>query len=181
MVNGGGRQESGDAPRDPSRSRTTLVMDQLLSRGPLLSRSNSETTGGPGPPDPWASVSGVLLAADPRLVANHLAWLVFAVHGEGSGSSSGQVEDQIRILVRALDERHQHDLLVEALDQTPPWTADAVTDDDETIIGYASDLTTATDGHPEDSPYVALAATAVHWATGILDHRGSSVAHRRRA
>ncbi len=181
MVNGGGREQSGDASRNQSRSRTGLVMDHLLSRGPLLSPSNGQTTGGADPPDPWMSVSAVLHAADPRLVADHLAWLVSAEQGRGNGSSSDHVEDQIRILVRALDERHEHDLLVGALDQIPPWTAVVVIPDDDAIIGYTSELSTATDGQPGDSPYVALAASAVRWAAHILDHRVSSVAHPRRA
>ena len=120
MVNRGDGVERGDLARAPSRSRTTLVIDHLLSRGPLLSPSTSETTGRPGASDPWTSVAPVLQAAHGALVANHLSWLVAPVDGEDHGTSSVLVEDQIRILVRALDEGHEHDLLVGALDQDVP-------------------------------------------------------------
>ena len=181
MVQGGGRDEGADQWDAAPRSRTALVMDHLLSRGPFLSRPTSVTTGRPAESDPWAAVWPVLRAADETLVANHLSWLLSVGPGDGNRPSSSQLEDQIRILVRALDERHEHDLLVEVLDEISPWAAGAVAQDDETLIAYGADLTVATDGQGEDSPYLTLAAGAVQWAALVLDHRSSSPARPPRA
>jgi hypothetical protein len=194
MASGGDRGRFGREPhiehrssdRDPvvPRSRTGLVIDQLLSRGPLLTTASSPDSLEKGGTQPWSAVSVVLGATSPSILEGHLTWLVARAQPVNPGgpvnhrsSLRALVEDQARILIRALDERHQDDAIARALETS--WTAADVPDDNDDIIAYASDLTTVTTSQPDDSPYLGLARSAVVVAEEILDDRGASMAHRR--
>jgi hypothetical protein len=188
MASGGERGRFGREPHiehrsnDPDpvvpRSRTGLVIDQLLSRGPLLTAASS-----PDGPDgdgrqPWSTVSAVLAATSSSILEGHLTWLADRANPVDHRSTlRALVEDQARILIRALDERHADDAIARALER--PWAEADVPDNDDDITAYVSDLTAATTGQPDASPYVGLARSAVVVAEEILDHRGGSTAQRR--
>ncbi len=164
-----------DATPVGHRSRTGQVIDTLLSRGPVIGRPS----GARGGADPWASVSPVLRATAPSVVEGHLTWLVNAtVPDDHLSPWRIAVEDQARILIRALDERSEDDAVTRALERS--WTVDAVGDDDD-VATYVSALRAATRQQPQDSPYAALARSAGAFAAGILDHRRSSTRRRRLA
>jgi len=188
MASGGERGSFGREPHiehrssDPDpvvpRSRTGLVIDQLLSRGPLLATACVPQSRGRGGPPPWSAISAVLGATSPSILEGHLTWLVArAQPGDHLSSLRVLAEDQARILIRALDERHEDDAIARAFEKS--WAAADVPDDDDDIIAYVSDLTTVTAGQPDDSPYLGLARSAVVVAEEILDDRGASMAHRR--
>jgi len=125
-------------------------------------------------------VAPVLHRTTPTILGGHLTWLCGRTAPDDHLSSPPiSVEDQIRILIRALDERHEDDVISRALEQR--WTADDVPDEDEEIERYASDLRRAISGQPDDSPFVALADSAERVTAEILDHRGTSTARRRSA
>jgi len=155
-------------------------MDELLSRGPVIGqwrRRGADATPAAGP---WVTISHVLGTTAPSILEAHLTWL--AARSQGHDHRSPQrvhTEDQARILIRALDERHEDDVISRALEQR--WTADDVPDEDEEIERYASDLRRAISGQPDDSPFVALADSAERVTAEILDHRGTSTARRRSA
>jgi hypothetical protein len=164
------------------RSRTGLIMDQLLSRGPLADAERltlvTDATNGPSSPGSWASVAQILGAASASILEGHLTWLVALAPREDHLSAHRVLmEDQARILIRALDERHEDDVITRALEQ--PWTAEDVIDDDEDLIGYASDLNTTTSGQPHWSPYVALAHSAGKVVAEVLHHRNPSTGRPR--
>jgi len=62
-----------------------------------------------------------------------------------------------------------------------PWTEHRVHDDDDALITYASALRRAAAGQPDDSPYVALAASAARVTAEILGRRDASTARGRSA
>jgi hypothetical protein len=188
MASGGNRGSSGRAAHiehrssDPDpvvpRSRTGLVIDQLLSRGPLLTRGAPPDSLGRGGTQPWSAVTAVLGATSPSILEAHLTWLVARADPMDRLSPVRVLaEDQARILIRTLEERHEDDAIARALETS--WTDADVPDSDDDIIAYASDLTTVTTGQPDDSPYLGLARSAVVVAEEILDDRGASMAHRR--
>jgi hypothetical protein len=166
------------------RSRTGLVIDQLLSRGPLLTTAPSPDPLRNGGTEPWSVVSAVLGATSLSILEGHLTWLVARAQTVDPVDRRDQLsslrvlaEDQARILIRALDERDEDDVIARALEKS--WTAADVPDSDDDIIAYASDLTAVTTGQPDGSPYLGLARSAVVVAEEILTDRGASVAQRR--
>jgi hypothetical protein len=182
MASGGTKKRVGEGAQVEHRSRTGLVMDQLLSRGPHLGRPAAGGVGARGGADPWTAVSSVLRATSLSLLEGHLTWLVARTPSDDHLSPHRiTTEDQARILIRALDEADEEDAVARAL--TRSWTVDAVVDDDEDededVVRYASDLGRVTEGQPDDSPYVALARSAAAIADEILDHRGTSMPRRR--
>jgi hypothetical protein len=173
-IGGSKRRFEQESPGE--RSRTALVIDQLLSRGPMVGQAS------PGPDArsatrPWTSVGEVLRSSTPTILEGHLTWL--AARTQRIDPLSPQrilLEDQIRILVRSLDERDEDDAITRALEQ--PWVADGVPDDGDGIITYATALRRASEGQPDDSPYVALARSAAMVAAEILGHRDSATTRR---
>ncbi len=158
------------------RSRTAIVMDELLSRGPVIGQWRRP--GATGAAGPWMTVRQVLAATAPSILEAHLTWLVAETRGHHHRSPQRVlVEDQARILIRALDDGNEDAVVARALEQ--PWTADGVPDDDEAVITYASALRRATAGQPDDSPYVALARSAAQVTAEILGRRDSSTARSR--
>ncbi len=171
MASGGTKKRVGEGAHVEPRSRTGLVIDQLLSRGPLLGRPAAGA-------DPWTAVSPVLRATSPSLLEGHLTWLVARTPSEDHLSPHRiAIEDQTRILIRALDEGDGDDAVARALARS--WAVDAVDDHDGDVVRYASDLGRVTEGQPDDSPYVALARSAAVIADEILDHRGTPMPRRR--
>jgi hypothetical protein len=200
MASGGKRESFGREPHiehrssDPDpvvpRSRTGLVIDQLLSRGPLLTTASSPDSLRNGGTEPWSAVSAVLGVTSPSILEGHLTWLVARAQPVDPVDHRDQqdrrdhplsprvlAEDQARILIRALDERNEDDAIARGLEQS--WTAADVPDSDDDIIAYASDLTTVTTGQPDSSPFLGLARSAAVLAEEILADRGASVAQRR--
>ena len=178
MANGGSGKAVGDEWRGSRRSRTTVVIDHLLSRGPMTAdvaaaagSDGAERTG------PWVSVFEVLAHTAPSILEGHLTWLVAGVEGDHGSPLSIAVADQTRILIRALENGDEDDAIIRALEQ--PWNPGIVSDDDGAIARYASGLSAATTGQPDASPYVALATSADHLADELLDVRGSALARRR--
>jgi hypothetical protein len=192
MASGGSRVHSSRTTAPTPRSRTGLVIDQLLSRGP-----NPHPTAGGGRADatsgPWASVAPILRRTATAVLEGHLGWLVARAELHDPFSSERiLLEDQVRILLRALEERGDDEAITRALergttarpspenDQTAsdvPGSGDPGCDDpdidEDDVLRYASDLSTATGRHLEASPYVALAGSAAQLADEILDHRGA--------
>jgi hypothetical protein len=182
MANGGSRKPVADEGRGHERSRTAVVIDHLLSRGPMTATLvtaavDSDTADGA---EPWVSVFPVLRRTAPSILEGHLTWLVARVEGDDPRSSPAVVvEDQTRILIRALEHggEDEDEIIIRALEQ--PWNAAIVSDDDEDIARYASDLRAATAGQPDTSPFVALALSADDMADELFDLRGSTLARRR--
>jgi hypothetical protein len=156
--------------QDTARSRTAVVIDELLSRDPA---SWSAAPDGGTVPEQWSSVSPLLRDTAPSIVEGHLTWLVAGARGHDHLSSPRMLlEDQARILIRALDERDEDEAINRALDRS--WAADAVADDDAGIVLYAWELSTRTAGQPPESPYAALAESAARMVAEILDHRAEA-------
>jgi hypothetical protein len=176
MTSGGRRKRFSEEPTVGPRTRTALVMDQLLSRGSGLGNGDPEVAGSPAG---WSSVGHVLHATSPSILEVHLACLVSRTPGDHRSSHRILAEDQARILVRALDERGEDEAMARALEE--PWNIDDVPGDDNDFITYASALRRATGGQPEESPYLALAHSAAKLAVEILGHRDSSTARRHPA
>src|SRR5580700_2275967 len=162
MANGGSSRAMGDERRGYRRSRTTVVIDHLLSRGPLSAALVTAATGGDDA-ETWLSVFPVLHDTAPSILEGHLTWLVSRVDGDDHLSPSPvEVEDQTRILIRALEQRGEDDVVIRALEQS--WNPGLVPDDDGDIAGYVSGLRSATADQPDASPFVALARSADHLA-----------------
>jgi hypothetical protein len=177
MTTGETKKPVGPSLRGTARARTTAVIDQLLSRGPVIApitwRPEGPTTAGW-----WTAVSPVLRRTTPSLLEGHLTWLVARAEGQDPRAPQRiALEDQARILIRALDEIDEDDAVTVALEQR--WTVDDVTDSDDGVLVYAEDLRSQSAGQPAHSPYVALAGSAADMAEVILEHRGSPVATRR--
>jgi hypothetical protein len=95
-----------------------------------------------------------------------------AAPSSGDGSSAPRlIEDQVRILVRALDENDQDTVVTGALDERRPWSAGADASDASDVMRYAAELRRLTAGQPADSPYTALADSAFEVAAAIVAHR----------
>ncbi len=171
-------QRVNDDGHGGQRSRTAIVMDELLSRGPVIGQwRRPDATNAAGP---WVTIRHVLGTTSPSILEGHLTWLVAATGGHHHRSPAlVLVDDQARILIRALDERDEDAVIARALEQ--PWAVDTVPDADEAVITYASALRRATGGQPDDSPYVALARSAALVAAEILGRRDSSTARSRSA
>ncbi|HXQ44557.1 MAG TPA: hypothetical protein VN816_07945 [Acidimicrobiales bacterium] len=178
MASGGGKRRDDDTAPVDHGTRTGLVIDQLLSRGPVIGRQAAAGSAR-GADDPWAPVSSVLRSTAPSILEGHLTWLVnVTVPDELLSPQRVLTEDQARILIRALDEGGEDDAIARALEQS--WTLETVHDDHD-VMAYASALGAVTGNQPDDSPYVALAHSAAAFAAGILDHRRSPVRRRRSA
>jgi hypothetical protein len=176
MTNGGSTPV-GDERRGRKRSRTTVVIDHLLSRGPLTAQLATGAADCDGA-EPWVSVLRVLHHTAPSILEGHLTWLVAGDEDDHHRSCpSIAVEDQTRILIRALEGDALDEVVIRALEQ--PWDAGIVPDDDAAIARYASELRTVTADQPDASPFVALARSADHMADELFDLRGSDLAPRR--
>jgi len=166
------------------RSRTTTVIDQLLTRGPMTAQVTGSTAARTVPATiteqdrsekntaapPYASVSPVLHGTAPSILEGHLTWLVARADADDHLSPHRIFwQDQTRILIRALEERAEDDVIIRALEQ--PWTSAVVSDDDADLDRYASELSRATAGQSHRSPYAALASSAGQMCGEILDHR----------
>jgi hypothetical protein len=177
MANGGSREPVGDELRGNRRSRTTVVIDELLSRGPMTAELLAAGAGSDAS-EPWASVFAVLRHTAPSILEGHLTWLVARVEDDDHRSPGRvAVEDQTRILIRALEHGAHDEAVIRALEQ--PWEAAIVADDDGDVARYASGLRAATVDHLDASPFVALATSADHMADELCDLRGSALASRR--
>jgi hypothetical protein len=177
MTSGGRRKRFSEEPSVAPRSRTALVMDQLLSRGPELSDA---ATGSSGSPRGWPSVGHLLHSTSASILEVHLACLVSTTPpGDHLSSQRILAEDQARILIRALDERGEDEAIARALEE--PSNLDDVPDDDNDFLTYATALRRATGGQPDESPYLALARSAAKLAAEILGNRDSSTARRHPA
>jgi hypothetical protein len=139
MTNGGSTPV-GDERRGRKRSRTTVVIDHLLSRGPLTAQLATGAADCDGA-EPWVSVLRVLHHTAPSILEGHLTWLVAGDEDDHHRSCpSIAVEDQTRILIRALEGDALDEVVIRALEQ--PWDAGIVPDDDAAIARYASELRT---------------------------------------
>jgi hypothetical protein len=133
-------------------------------------------------------VAPILRRTATAVLEGHLSWLVARAELHDPFSSERiLLEDQVRILLRALEERGDDEAITRALERgttTEPSPAvghsafedpgfDDPDVDDGDVLRYASDLSTATGRHLEASPYVALAGSAAQLADEILDHHGS--------
>ncbi|HVC69109.1 MAG TPA: hypothetical protein VNC61_02475 [Acidimicrobiales bacterium] len=155
------------------------MIDHLLSREPSTAeeRRTSGKADRRSPKSASTSVSAVLHQTSATVLGAHLAWLV--ARGQRTGQLSAQrviLEDQARVLIYALDERGEKDIMARSIGAF--WNPDDVADDDDAILGYASALGLATADEPDHSPYVALAKSAGVATTEILDQRGASADRR---
>jgi hypothetical protein len=151
------------------RSRTALVIDELLGRGPLTAPG----AGGETAPEQWSSLSPVLRVTAPSILQGHLTWLATGAGAHDHLSSERiLLEDQARILIRALDERDEDEAITGALEHR--WAAADVVDDDAAIVLYAWELSTRAAGQPPGSPYAALADSAARVVAEVLDHRAET-------
>ncbi len=126
---------------------------------------------------PWPTVAAVLRRTAPSALAGHLSWLAARVTPDDHGSAHRvMTEDQIRIIVRALDEDGQHEAVTGALEQ--PWDPVTVVDGDDDLVAYASDLTVATSDQPGGSPAAALADSAAEFAAAVVAFRTASARRR---
>jgi hypothetical protein len=176
MASGGTDKITGRERTAPAPTRTTRVISALLSRRAVPASFDTPASVAPTS----HGVSVVLERTAPSILEGHLTWLVSQTERHDPLSPARvALEDQARILIGALDACDEDGAVTVALEQ--PWTAAQVPDDEQVIVTYAADLTSATAGHPDDSPSVALARSATDVITEILDHRRSSTASRRRA
>jgi hypothetical protein len=167
----------GCRPHLGTRSRTGLVIDQLLSRGPTAGLIAIADAKERHTNDPWISVRRVFRSTTPSLLEAHLTWLVDRAERIGHLSPRRiLVEDQVRILIRALEDGGEDDAITRSLEE--PWSADAVPDGDDDIITYASALRRATESRHGSPPYVAVAQSAERMAAEILEGRRSSIKRR---
>jgi hypothetical protein len=141
---------AGDGRPGWSPSRTTRVIDELLSRG-----SDGRPVNGDG------GIIGAILRATPAPVLEvHLTWL--AAHGARQdllAPTRSQVEDQARLLLRALDEAGADDAIARALEQGGTADGSVVTDDD--LARYCAALTAPGAQRPDNGPAAALAVSAI--------------------
>jgi hypothetical protein len=184
MVSSEPRKPGGARVGIASRSRTTTVIDHLLSRGPMTAQVNGATAAptvpatatGQGRSEKnraaprYASVSPVLRCTAPSILEGHLTWLVARAEADVHLWPHRIFwQDQTRILIRALEERAEDDVIIRALEQ--PWTSAVIGDDDADLDRYASELSRATAGQSDRCPYAALASSAGQMRDEILDHR----------
>jgi hypothetical protein len=179
MASGGRTRRLGKDPDVPgrrqagTRTRTALVMDQLLSRGPVVGQRFTAESGGHRASGPWTSVGYVLRTTAPSILERHLTWVVAQTPSDDHLSPRrALLEDQARILITALEERDEDEVVSRALDQGQDGRP--LPDQDNEIITYATALRRATEGQPDDSPYVALAQSAARVLAESLGHRRSS-------
>jgi hypothetical protein len=176
MASGGTDKTMGRAQTAPSPSRTTRVIGALLSHGPGVSTYGTSVSAD----EASHRISVVLQRTVPSILEGHLTWLVSQTEGHDPLSPSRVVlEDQARILIGALDACEEDGAVTVALEQ--PWHAAQVSDDEQDLVTYASALTTATAGLPDDSPALGLARSATEVVTEVLSCRRSPMAPRRRA
>jgi len=144
-----------------------------LSLGPLAG-------GGVDGARPWTTVRHVLAATEPSILESHLSWLVARIGTDDHLSPRRiLIEDQVRILVRALDERHEDDVISRALDGDGGDVESGNRDNE--LLTYATALRRATAGEPRHSPHVALAHSAARVAADILSQREDHAPRRQHA
>lgn len=173
MASGGRGDGTGQEWHPGPRSRTSLVIDELLARDVADDASAPAVTAQHGAePVAKTSIGDVLRRTTTTVLEMHLTWLVGRTQRNDHRSSQRiLLQDQARILIAALDERGESEAIARALER--PWIAVDVRDHDG-IGAYASDLMLATSGEPGYSPYVLLAHSAAKVAADVLDGRGSS-------
>jgi hypothetical protein len=172
MTSGEETTRSGGDRSVAPRSRTALVIDELLSRGRRTGPAEAGTGGGTAP-EQWSSISPVLRGTAPSILLGHLAWLATRARSHDHLSSERiLLEDQARILIRALDERDEDEAVTWALDHR--WAAADVVGDDAAIVLYAWELSTRTAGQLPGSPSAALADSAARVVAEVLDHRADT-------
>lgn len=103
------------------------------------------------------TVEGLLLATSSQVVETHLRWLVDQCHRCRMSPRRTLLEDQARLLIDALYQRDEFELVSRALDE--PWISE-FDEQSKQFASYAEGLGHLTIGQPEYSPYAALAQSA---------------------
>lgn len=130
-----------------------------------LQITGTEDAAGDGAPvgDPSATmaaattVEALLLVTSGTLIGTHLWWLVDQCHRCRLSPRRMLLEDQARLLIDALYQRGEYDLVARALEE--PWAGEFGDSRDE-VTAYVEQLGRLTEGQPEYSPYAALASSA---------------------
>lgn len=105
------------------------------------------------------SVTDILSTTAPEVLGLHLEWLVTKARGQPQLSNQRVLfEDQSKILIDALAEREEHDLVLKALAHA--WSREDHEEHRGPLVAYASELECVTAGEPVHSPYKSLAQSS---------------------
>jgi len=121
------------------------------------------------------SVRDVLSLTAVDVVGLHLEWLAAKARGQPQLSHQRVLyEDQAKILIDALVERNEHDVVLQALRNT--WSPEDHDGCHDLLDEYVADLDRVTAGEPAHSPYRNLAQSSARLGAAMkrYDHSPSS-------